>query len=130
MDVTLFLAKSFGLYLVIISFIMIVNREGFMKMARDIYQCPGVLGASAIFTLILGILAVVAHNVWIMGWPVIVTLLAWITFLKGVARTWKPSWGQSALSFFDKKAVLYSIALLNLLIGCFLIYKGFGLDIL
>jgi hypothetical protein len=46
---------------------------------------------SAAFTLFVGIFAVVFgvflvqnHNIWVMDWPVLITLLGWIAVIEGV----------------------------------------------
>ncbi|HAK53772.1 MAG TPA: hypothetical protein DCM54_17980 [Gammaproteobacteria bacterium] len=35
-------------------------------------------------TLLLGLVTVIAHNVWVADWRVIITVLGWTTLIKGI----------------------------------------------
>jgi hypothetical protein len=55
-------------------------------------ESPGLILVTGIFTMAGGAAVVVGHNVWSGGaLPVAVTLLGWLTLIKGVALMATPS---------------------------------------
>jgi len=125
MDPSLFLAKVVGLYLLIISIALLNNRANFMRMVDDLVSSPGVTAVSGIVALILGILMVVVHNIWVWDWRVVLTLLAWITLLKGVLRLFVPDSIERMAKWYHNRAFYYGTGILTLLLGVFLCYHGF-----
>lgn len=125
MDVSLFLAKAFGLYLVIVSIMLLINRKELLKRVNAMLSCPGTMFFSAIVTLILGILLIISHNIWTADWRVIVTLLAWLTFAKGVVRTLYPQIDEKWGDIYQNNAFYYGSGVITLLIGLYLAYVGF-----
>ncbi len=49
----------------------------------------------SVLTIIIGLLNVIAHNVWTADWRVVITLFGWSSLLKGIAQFAFPSvaWG-------------------------------------
>ena len=65
MEISIFLARVFGLYLLIVGLAMLFNRKVILIAVNNMLQQPGLLFFSAIVTLILGILLLEWHNIWI-----------------------------------------------------------------
>ena len=57
---------------------------GFLKRVIDYTEDRTITISTGYITMLLGLVTVVAHNVWVWDWPVIVTLAGWIMTLKGV----------------------------------------------
>lgn len=126
MDISVFLAKVLGLYMVIIGIGAFLTSSRFNAIMQEMVREPVAMLLMGVVTLILGILLVVSHNFWDPAWYIVITLLAWIIFLKGVANIWFP---QATLSRIDRiskhPSVCYIAGLVNLLIGLYLCYFGF-----
>ena len=45
---------------------------------------PGLMFPLVLLLLICGLLIIVGHNIWVADWHVIVTIVGWLTVLKGV----------------------------------------------
>ena len=122
--ISLFLARFFGLFLVIIAFALLINRKRFPDVARSFVENPALLVFSGFLTLVLGLLAVLVHNVWVADWRVIITILAWLTLFKGIVRLWFPDMVRGFASRVNDSWALYS-ALFSLFVGAYLLYQGF-----
>ncbi len=122
---TLFLAKVFGLYLTILSVLMLVRRESFTARIDTLLASSATLFFSAIVTLILGILLVVSHNIWIMHWTVLITILCWWVLIKGVLRLFFPEIDKKWTNAFIKTKSYYSSAVIMLVLGILFLYLGF-----
>lgn len=120
------LARFFGLYLAIISIFMLVRSDSVREMLTDFANSKAVMFLTAIITLMLGIILVILHNVWTPNWRVVVTLLAWITLIKGILRLFIPESAVKMMSkFTSNKSAYYITAIITLIVGVFLIYQGF-----
>lgn len=120
---TYFLATVIGWYLVIVSLYLLIKCDHIKMVMKDVMAQTGLLFILAIITLIIGLLMVASHNVWILGWPVVITLLSWLVLLSGLMRLFLPdqaiSMGQS---FVDNPMRMKVSAVIFLIIGLFLLY--------
>ncbi|MBX9786110.1 MAG: hypothetical protein K2Y08_02115 [Alphaproteobacteria bacterium] len=126
MVLSIFLAKTIGLYLVIVSVAFMLKASELKPMMLDMLKNPSLLLFSGILALILGILIVVSHNIWVMDWRVIITILGWLTLLKGVMRLFYPEFViKKTVKCVEDKASYNIMMLITLLIGLVLLYFGY-----
>jgi hypothetical protein len=125
MELSIFLAKVLGLYLVIVPLAVLVNRKHLPRLVEEFSTNVGLNILASIFALVLGLLLVVSHNVWTADWRVLVTILGWLTLAKGVVRLLFLERMQklSALSLKPWWAV---VLVLLVLVGLYLSYVGFS----
>ena len=127
MDISIFLAKALGIYLVIISIGMLVHAKIFRKIINDIINNQALLFLSGVIALVLGILLVLSHNIWQNDWRVVITVVAWLAFIKGITRIILPTFFVRKMGKIIKNNTFYyATSITNLLIGIFLCYHGFA----
>lgn len=119
-----FLATVLGWYLVIVSLLLLLRRDIVITALRELMQQRAVMLVVGIITLIIGLLMVISHNVWIMGWPVLVTIIAWLVLIGGLFRLFCPDtvykiWGRIITN--SEKLIICGVV--SLVIGLFLLYK-------
>lgn len=126
MDISKFLAKVIGVYLIIISIAMLMNLQQIMQMfSTFIYNSP-IAFVAGCFTLIFGLLLVVRHNIWIWNWRVIITILGWIILLKGASIVLFPQFvDKSTMLFAQNINIAYLSVGLDFILGVLLSYFGF-----
>lgn len=121
---TNFLAAVLGWYLVIVSLLLLVRREIIVTAMKELMGQRALMLFVGIITLIIGLLMVLSHNVWVMGWPVIVTVFAWLILIGGLFRLYCPDTVYKIWSKMLDKSELFIInGVISLLIGLFLLYK-------
>ena len=126
MDISIFLAKALGLYLVIVGAGMLINSEKFKQMLLPILKDPGMVLFTGFFALVVGIPMVVVHNLWVMDWRLIITLLAWLTLLKGVVRMFFPEFIINQTSIWiENKGMYYGLVIFLIALGFLLLYFGY-----
>jgi hypothetical protein len=121
---TAFLASVLGWYLVIMALFLILRRNLVIAAVNDIMAQSGLLFVVAFITLIIGLMIVVTHNVWVMSWPVIITIIGWLALISGIIRLFCPEfihrmWGKMAAN----PGGLTISGIIMLLIGLFLLFK-------
>lgn len=126
MEVTLFLARLFSLYFIVMAFGLLFNAKQFMAMAKSFYKNDGLILLTGVVTLLLGCAMVIGHNVWFRPLEVLVSVLAWLTFFKGVSFIVFPKWAKSVgKSFLGNEELLVMLSPVILFFGVVLGYLGF-----
>ena len=82
---------------------------------------PLVIYLNGTLLFVAGLAIVRAHNRWMRGWPILVTLAGWIVMLGGLYRMFAPDAPQAPQS-----APTYAFLVVLLAIGIFLTFKAYG----
>ncbi|MGD2278557.1 MAG: hypothetical protein PVH45_00500 [Candidatus Omnitrophota bacterium] len=126
MNASLFIARIFGLYMVIIASVMLARPGHMKRFIEEFSRNTGVLLLSGIFALFFGLAVILTHNVWAWNWTVLITIIGWIGLIKGIwLITFPDSVGK--LSEFYAGAKIFPVVHLTiaLLLGIYLTYMGF-----
>lgn len=119
---TLFLATVIGWYMVIFSLLMLCRHEHVKSVMTDIMANRGMFFILAIMTFVLGLLMVASHNIWVMGWPVIITIFSWLVLISGIIRLFFPDKAPTmGRSFINEPMRMNIAAIVFLLIGVYLL---------
>ncbi len=90
MDLSLFLAKLLGLYLLIVAVDMLLRKHELEGAVRDFSSSKSLLVFSGSTSLFLGLVIVLAHPVYEVDWDGLVTLLGYLLIVRGIARVCFP----------------------------------------
>ena len=123
---TVFLARLFGLYCIVIAAIMLPQPEAFVTIVHAFVADAPLVLIAGIFTLLGGLALVLLHNYWSGGaLPVIITLLGWLTLIKAVVLLVLPSTRLAALYGGVSPTHILILGSLTLLLGIYLTVAGF-----
>lgn len=127
---TIFLATVIGWYLVIFSLIILFKQAYVRSVLTDIMLSRGLFFIMAALAFIVGLLIVVSHNVWVMGWPVIITIFGWLILLGSLFRLFFPETVHSMWGSMTHGAVLLNIfGIVSLIVGLDLILHAYSLHL-
>lgn len=126
MHISKFLAKVIGIYFIIVSTAIFINFNQFSSYINNLLNDAPLMFVTGFFTLILGILMIVSHNIWQWNWRILITLVGWITLIKAISIIFYPQ-------FIDKVSILfvqnvnfaYGAAAIDFILGLILCYCGF-----
>ncbi len=94
---TLFLGKFLGLSCLLMCAVLVARPKASQQAINSMMETPGLILVTAIFTMAGGAALVIGHNVWSGGaLPIAVTVLGWLTLIKGVALMAIPPRGLTA----------------------------------
>ena len=125
MDVSIFLAKIFGIYLVIIGLVYFFKRDFLRQVLRDVYKNSAVVAISAVLNILIGLLIVLNHNIWEFSWKLVVTLIGYLSLFKGVFNLFAPQVGQNLVQKILKKDLFVYSGVISLALGVYLLYHGY-----
>jgi hypothetical protein len=125
---TRFLCRLLGLYCLIAAFSMALHREIFLDIVTALVHDASLMFVVGIITVLGGLALVLVHNRWQgSGHVVVVSILAWITLLKGLLLLFitpanAPAFYLGALHY---PRLFYVYASVSAIIGMYLCYGGF-----
>ncbi len=125
MDISIFLAQAFGIYFLVISLPFLFNYKNLRPVVNGLVENQSVLMLGSLIALILGIVLILVHNVWVLDWRILITLVAWIIFIKGVVHFYFPAVGQIIIRVFQSKNSYMITGCITFLLGLFFLYHGF-----
>lgn len=124
MELSIFFAKLFGLYLLIMSLFMLLRKKNVEVIAKELFASKGILYFAGALNLFLGLAIVISHPVWEWNWRGLITLLGCLFILKGIMRVGFPE--QTRVIEPKMMRGYWIIFAVVALIGIYLTYSGFS----
>ncbi|HMF23806.1 MAG TPA: hypothetical protein VKG24_16985 [Pseudolabrys sp.] len=126
MQTSVFVARLIGPVMALVGVSLLANEIAFRKMAQEFLRSPALMFFSGMILMPAGLAVVLNHNVWVLDWRVIITLLGWIAVISGAVRVFAPD----RITKFGKKAInskqhVMVAAVIWVVIGAVLCYFGF-----
>ena len=126
MGTSLFIARIFGLCYLVVGIGFILNRKAFVKVMEDFCKNAALLYFGGMFALVIGVVMILTHNVWVRDWRVMITLIGWAGFIKGIWITVFPHTVAKFMEIYQKNERLLTVhAWMAFVLGVVLTYFGF-----
>jgi hypothetical protein len=125
MQISVYLARLIGPALALAGVSMLLHPQGFLDIATGIIGDAALLYVFALLGVLGGTAIVLAHNLWVADWRVVVTLIGWasivdstlwLLFPRQLARLYAP--------ILNPSLALVG-GLIGLIAGAVLIYFGY-----
>ena len=127
MNTSLLLARIFGPYCMIVALSFILRRQDYAKVVDGFLKDPMIKIFGGAVALLIGLLVVNIHNVWVLGWAVIVTLIGWLSLIKGVVYFIFPDHLDKMAKRYSQNEKLLKVQLMvTFALGLILTLKGYG----
>jgi hypothetical protein len=123
MTISNYLGQLWGITIVVVSFTLLINPDRLDKLVREM-ENEAAMFFGGIITLIIGVAMVLAHNIWVLDWRLSLTLLGWLSILKGLDILFLPKRMKKRWAKTENKHWRL-IFLFLLILGLTLIYFGF-----
>jgi hypothetical protein len=91
MQRSIYLAKLIGPVSVTMGVGMLLNAPIFRILAEQFLSSYALIFLAGLLTLTAGIALVLAHNVWVGDWRLIITLIGWLSVIGGMFRIVAPN---------------------------------------
>ena len=123
MNIANTLAVLMGSTLVIVG-LTVFNKSYFNAVMTDLVNSKGLLWLTGLITFVMGVVIVALHNVWSADWRVLVTLLGWLTVIKGAVIMLFPSSMMLIYRRLRSNHLLTYSGIYALVLGGFLLLLG------
>ena len=121
---TEFLGKLMGWYCVVVAIYLALHKQAVVEMVNEILRNPGLAFTTGLVALVCGLAMVIGHNVWTGGaLPAVVTLVGWMSLLKGLLFLFMPTEGLSSfyLGALHYEQWFYGYTAFTFLLGLYLV---------
>jgi len=96
------------------------------NLLEEFSKSPALLYLSGMMAVVVGFLLVTFHNVWALDWTVIITVIGWISLIKGLVLLSLQGMYAKIFDFMHKQTTfLKGYSVFVLLIGVFFLVLGF-----
>ncbi len=124
-EISIFLAKFWGWYLIIFFLILSFNPKRIVQVIKDLEDQKFVIVISFV-AIVIGLLNVLFHNIWEDDWRLIITIIGWIALFIGLSLFIFPKRTVLWLDYLNIKFVQVLYMMLFFL-GLFLLNMGYGI---
>ena len=121
LDLSIKFAQLWGVFYVVFGALFLIS--GQLGRTIEMTDNRAFVVGTGYTSFFLGLATIVWHNVWVFDWRVMITLLGWFTFIKGIQKIGFPNHIREQAQRF-KRGQEYSGAFL-LVLGCYLLWMSF-----
>lgn len=126
MELSIFLAKLFGLYFLLMSLVFITKRREVGRMVHAMARKRVWRYFGGALEIIIGLAVVVGHPIW-GGWPLVITLLGYGMIAEGVFYLVAPAKTIRKIGDRFTRPTWYTLSILvTAILGVILVVYGFG----
>ena len=118
-------SRILGIVLTVSGLSLLFNKKGVRSLIEETTQSQGLLWLFGFFALVMGSILVVFNNVWSSGMQLLVTIIGWLTLIKGAFILLFPNTAISLSKKWDKNGLFAVSGLGALVLGLILLYAGF-----
>jgi len=123
MELTFFLAKVIGAFLVIVGVSILLKQKSLPLLAEQFINNFYLKYFAGIMALIMGLLLVASHNLWTSPEKIIITLIGWAALLKGASLILLPENTLAGLAkICNNKTWAIIGGLVAIVLGVYLLY--------
>jgi len=126
MCLSIFFAFVVGAYLFLTSLAMLVHQHHYKKVCTDCLADPAMVSLTGCLQLMIGLVIVATHNFWVADWPLLITLVGWISLLMGLAKLLAPTHYCRWCRENQAKSGCYLLTWIFLLVGLYLVWVAYA----
>jgi uncharacterized membrane protein len=126
MTTSIYLAKLMGPVFLAIGLGLLLNAKTYRKLAEEFVESSALIYLSGVLLMLGGVALLLAHNVWTLNWPFLITALGWLAVIGGAVRIIVPQGSQEIGRDIVSSSIALTIAcVVWLAIGVVLCFFGY-----
>ena len=123
MEVSIFLAKFWGWFFVTFFFLLIIYPKR-IKQFFEFIKDDKFMIILSVLAIIIRLVNIVAHNLWVKDWRIIITLVGYFSLMKGISQFAFPRFAWDWMEKIDFKWFQFLLFLL-LILGIILLNQAY-----
>jgi len=126
METSKILARIVGPGMIIPAIGIFLNFNTYQGMIGEFSKSPSLCYLGGFMALLMGLVILQFHNKWEAGWPVVITILGWITLIKGLLLILFPGSLTNLWHPLTESPTALIVSLgISCAVGIFLTFKGY-----
>ena len=127
MAMTIWISKLLGPVILVLSMPMIFSPNSLQETTKRFLADSPLVLVSGVLAMTAGLSIVNTHNVWVLDWPLIVTLFGWALVLGGATRIVAPRVVEHVGGgMMDRPTMTRLVGAFWALLGAFLTVKAYA----
>ncbi len=119
-----YLAEIWGISLVVVSLALLIKETHLKRLFAEI-ETEENFFLWGLISFVIGISTVLAHNIWIKDWRVIITIFGWAALIKGLSLLFTPELAKKWVKKIENAPFLPYALVVAVFIGLAITYLGF-----
>lgn len=119
-----YLADIWGISLVFVPLALLVNPKYLKGLFAEV-ENEATMFFWGIISLVIGLAMVLSYNVWAQNWQVIITILGWVSLIKGLCVLFFPEHTKKCVRKMESQQWLPFALIVAVFIGLVITYFGF-----
>ena len=126
MELTVFLAQVFGIYMLVLGAAMLLRKKELMRSMEELVSQKGNMLFFGAIVFLFGVGFILKHNLWGTTLEMAVSIMLWGATIKGLSAMLFPEFLKSMTRIFTKPSWYMTGSLFVLVVGVYLTIQGFG----
>lgn len=124
MNLSNYLAEVWGISIVVVSLALLAKEKHLKRLFASI-EAEENFFLWGLISFVIGIAMILAHNVWVRNWQVIITILGWAALVKGLFILFLPETMKLWTKKMENKQWVPIMLVIALFVGLVITYLGF-----
>lgn len=125
MEISHFLAKFLGLYMLLMSLPLLVTPKIVRQRYESFLNDGPVMTLAGVVTVLIGLFLILNHNIWVYDWRVIITVISWVSLAEGISIVYFPHHARSVFRRLIQQFPMVISGIIGLGVGLYLVFMGF-----
>jgi hypothetical protein len=126
MQTSIFIARLLGPMFALVGIALLSKPAAFRVLLKEFIESHVLMYLAGFLGLVAGLALVLTHNVWLLDWRLIITLIGWATIVRAVVTIFQPQLIVSlGLRTIKNQGMFFGAAMIDLIIGLILSYFGY-----
>jgi len=121
MEISIYLARFWGSLFMILGLMSVGAR--LLGRIIEYTEDKTITISTGYITFLLGLVTVTLHNIWVADWRVAITILGWVTLLKGIMKIGFPGHVNKQAQMFKGRQMLWGAVIF--FIGAWFFWMSF-----
>jgi len=126
MEIPFSIAHMVGVYFIAVGLACLFDPKRIVALGKDALKSPGVMMSFSLICFLFGFLILESYNSWTADMAGLLTLLGWLSVLKGIFLLVFPAVAENAFDFFSgggKKTGFYQgVGVAAIILGAYILY--------
>lgn len=129
LETSILFAKAFGIYLTIVGIAIFIDPQRFRTWNNETINKDFNLLFAGTLALFIGVFIIAFHNIFVLNWPVLITLIGYWAVFKGAGFLITPKFVELFKPIINTTNLNYRLKGIGLLlVGLFLLYQGYSVQ--
>jgi uncharacterized protein YjeT (DUF2065 family) len=126
METSILIARLIAPIMVLTGLVLLFNPKAMQETAREFLASRALIYIGGFLALLGGLAIINTHNLWVAGWPVIITIFGWLAIVGGIVRMAFPALTRSIGEAMLEREILWRVSGgLQLALGAYLMVMGY-----